>query len=116
MIYIGSHSSLLYAYIGKFCSIASNVRVITGQHPSHFWISTHPAFYSKRTPNGKSFVSSDLFEKNKFAEKEKNCLVKIGNDVWIGANVLLMEGVAIGDGAIVAAGAVVTKDVPLIKS
>lgn len=37
--------------------------------------------------------------------------VKIGNKVWIGANVTVLPGVSIGDGAIVAAGAVVTKDV-----
>ena len=37
--------------------------------------------------------------------------VTIGNDVWIGANVIILSGVSIGDGAIIAAGAVVTKDV-----
>jgi len=38
--------------------------------------------------------------------------VVVGNDVWIGANVLVVGGVTIGDGAVIAAGAVVTKDVP----
>ncbi len=37
--------------------------------------------------------------------------VKIGDKVWIGANVTILPGVSIGDGAIIAAGAVVTKDV-----
>lgn len=37
--------------------------------------------------------------------------VKIGNKVWVGANVTILPGVSIGDGAIIAAGAVVTKDV-----
>ncbi len=37
--------------------------------------------------------------------------VKIGNKVWIGANVTVLPGVTIGNGAIIAAGAVVTKDV-----
>ena len=36
----------------------------------------------------------------------------IGNDVWIGANVLITAGVKVGDHAIIAGGAVVTKDVP----
>ena len=37
--------------------------------------------------------------------------VIIGNDVWIGLNVVIMDGVTIGDGAVIGAGAVVTKDV-----
>jgi acetyltransferase-like isoleucine patch superfamily enzyme len=38
--------------------------------------------------------------------------VRIGNQVWIGANATVLKGVTIGDGAIIAAGAVVKKDVP----
>lgn len=38
--------------------------------------------------------------------------IRIGDDVWIGANATVLPGVTIGDGAVVAAGAVVTKDVP----
>lgn len=37
--------------------------------------------------------------------------IRIGNNVWIGANATVLPGVTIGDGAIVAAGAVVTRDV-----
>lgn len=38
--------------------------------------------------------------------------IRIGKDVWLGANVTVTPGVTIGDGAVVAAGAVVTWDVP----
>lgn len=38
--------------------------------------------------------------------------IKIGNNVWCGANVTVLRGVTIGDGAVIAAGAVVNKDVP----
>ena len=38
--------------------------------------------------------------------------VVIGNDVWIGANVVVLPGVTIGSHCVVAASAVVTKDVP----
>lgn len=38
--------------------------------------------------------------------------VNIGNDVWLGANVVVLAGVSIGSGAIVGAGSVVNKDVP----
>lgn len=37
--------------------------------------------------------------------------VRIGNKVWIGANVTILPGVSIGDGAIIAAGAVVNRNV-----
>ncbi len=36
----------------------------------------------------------------------------VGNDVWIGENVVVLAGVTIGDGSVVAAGSVVTRDVP----
>ncbi len=38
--------------------------------------------------------------------------IAIGNDVWLGSNVVLLKGVSVGDGAVVAAGAVVTRPVP----
>ena len=37
--------------------------------------------------------------------------IKIGNDVWIGANATVLDGVTIGSHSIIAAGSVVTKDV-----
>jgi acetyltransferase-like isoleucine patch superfamily enzyme len=36
----------------------------------------------------------------------------IGEDVWIGCNVIILKGVTIADGAVVAAGAIVTKSIP----
>ncbi|WP_373482953.1 DapH/DapD/GlmU-related protein [Acetobacterium sp.] len=38
--------------------------------------------------------------------------IRIGNNVWIGAQATVLPGVTIGDGAIIAAGAVVSRDVP----
>ncbi|MDD5476675.1 MAG: acyltransferase [Candidatus Omnitrophica bacterium] len=38
--------------------------------------------------------------------------VEIGDDVWLGANVVILPNVKIGRGAIVGANAVVTEDVP----
>ena len=38
--------------------------------------------------------------------------IRIGDDVWISANVTILKGVTIGTGAVIGAGAVVTKDVP----
>lgn len=36
----------------------------------------------------------------------------IGNDVWIGANVVILPGVTIGNHCVIGAGSIVTKDVP----
>jgi maltose O-acetyltransferase len=38
--------------------------------------------------------------------------VTIGDDVWIGGNVIILPGVHIGSNVVIGAGAVVTKDVP----
>lgn len=38
--------------------------------------------------------------------------IRIGRNVWIGANATILPGVTIGDNAVIAAAAVVTKDVP----
>lgn len=41
--------------------------------------------------------------------------VTIGDDVWIGANVIILPGVSIGTGSVIGAGSVVTKSVPEFK-
>jgi len=38
--------------------------------------------------------------------------IKIGNDVWIGANTTIADGVTIGNGAVIAANSLVNKDIP----
>ncbi len=37
--------------------------------------------------------------------------IAVGDDVWIGANVVVLPGVTIGEGAVIAAGSVVRDDV-----
>ena len=38
--------------------------------------------------------------------------IRIGNKVWLGANVTILQGVTIGDNSIIAAGSIVKSDVP----
>ncbi|NDV96040.1 sugar O-acetyltransferase [Dysgonomonas sp. 521] len=38
--------------------------------------------------------------------------VTIGNDVWVGGNVIILAGVTIGDNAMIGAGSIVTCDIP----
>lgn len=45
-------------------------------------------------------------------KRGENGLIKVGDDVWIGASSVILSGVRIGSGAIVAAGSVLTRDVP----
>lgn len=97
--------------IGRYCSIARNVNIIAGSHPISKFVSTHPAFFSLMVEDFFGYVHEKKYQELKFANKESNRAVVVGNDVWIGANVAIMEGITIGDGAVIAANALVTKDV-----
>ena len=92
--------------IGRFCSIAPEVKNTLGIHPmSEPYVSTSPMFFSLRKQTGKTFAKKQLFEELKEP-------IEIGHDCWIGQRVFIVGGVKIGIGAVVLAGAVVTKDVP----
>lgn len=107
--FIGRKNALNNVEIGKFCSIGSNVQVITATHPSKNFVSTHPVFFSTSCQAAKTFVKNDIFEEH-LSVDGRNLIV--GNDVWIGHNVTFLGGLRIGDGAIIGANALVTKDVP----
>ena len=98
--YISPGSILINSIIGRFCSIGPGVKIGLGIHPLHL-VSTSPYFYDKNL--------KDSFSNRNYFDHFSN--VKIGNDVWIGANVLIMGGLKIGNGAVIAAGSIVTKDV-----
>ena len=101
--YLGGGSSLVYARVGKFCSIAGDVKIGMGTHTLHY-LSTSPIFTEKHNGTGASWVDSVV--DNPFLP------VVVGNDVWIGERAMVLGGVTVGDGAIIGAGAIVTKDVP----
>ena len=90
--------------IGKFCQIASGIKIImNGANHRMSSVTTYPFNimgngWEKVTPKLK-----DLSFKGDTV---------IGNDVWIGKNVTILPGVHIGDGAIIGANSVVTKDIP----
>ena len=102
--YFASDDKFFNTSIGKFCSIGPGVRCGMGFHPSNTFVSTHPIFFSTNKQAQITFA-----DKNYFTEALP---IEIGNDVWIGANVIILDGVRIGNGAILGAGAVITKDVP----
>lgn len=84
--------------IGKFCCIGRNVVIGPNQHPQNF-LSTHTFQYGNEYNN---FNVIDF---------KSQIPTIIGNDVWIGTNVILMGGITVGDGSIIGAGAVVTRNV-----
>lgn len=94
--------------IGRYCSLGSNIRVVSATHPTNGFISTHPAFFSDT-------YWFHYVKESKFKEHLKNAdglECSIGNDVWIGDNVLILGGCKIGDGAIIGMGSIVLHDVP----
>jgi acetyltransferase-like isoleucine patch superfamily enzyme len=107
--YIGSNTNLNNSIVGRYCSIAGNVKVISATHPTSDFVSTSPMFFSTLRQTGKSYCSTNRF--NEFLSIDGRTVI-IGNDVWIGDGVTIKGGVRIGDGAIVAMNACVTKDVP----
>lgn len=101
--YIGGNSILVFAHIGKFCSISTDCYIGMATHTLNYK-STSPIFTSKNNGLKKKWTDATVF--NEYSD------VYIGNDVWIGSRVMIMGGVKIGDGAVIGAGAIVTKDVP----
>lgn len=86
-------------FVGKYCSIAGNVRYFAANHPISN-ITTSPYFYNKK------------FSKLAVKDVERGTLT-IGNDVWIGYGTIITSKCQyIGDGAIIGAGSIVTKNVP----
>lgn len=109
--YIGESSILINTIVGKYCSIANNVKTVVATHPTDTFVSTHPAFFSTLKQAGFTYTNKQLFDEIKYVDKENKVSVIIGNDVWIGENVIILGGVTIGDGAVIGAGAVVTHDI-----
>lgn len=72
--------------IGNNVLLAPNVAIYTAGHPVH--------------PEARN------------SGYEYGIAVEIGNNVWIGGNVVITPGVNIGDNVVIGAGSVVTKDIP----
>lgn len=108
--YIGENANIS-GKIGKYCSIAPDVKVLTGAHPISDFVSTSPVFYSLREQCNFSFVKEQYFDEYMYADKINRLGIIVGNDVWIGSGVTLMGGITIGDGAVILPNATVVKNI-----
>ncbi|MHA6533216.1 sugar O-acetyltransferase [Paenibacillus sp. BAC0078] len=72
--------------IGENVMLAPNVSIYTAGHPIH--------------PDSRN------------SGYEYGIAITIGNNVWIGGNVVINPGVTIGNNVVIGAGSVVTKDIP----
>lgn len=121
--YIGRYSSLIVAdnpndkdiisrltigdntYIGEYNNIrAAGGQIIIG---NHCLISQHITMVC----SNHQYKAALMIDQQPWTKD--NNFIKIGNDVWIGANSVILPGVHVCDGAIIAAGSVVTKSVPV---
>ena len=102
--YFCDRCHVMYAVVGKFCSVANHARLNPSNHPT--WRATQHHFTYRSAKFGLG-PDDDAF----FAWRREHP-VTLGHDVWIGHGALVMPGVSVGTGAVVASGAVVTKDVP----
>ena len=89
-----------------FDGLAAQIKKILGKSENAF---INPPFYcdyGKNIELGKNFFGNynlTILDTGK---------VRIGDNVWIGGNVVICPGVTIGDNVVIGAGSVVTKDIP----
>ncbi|CEI83324.1 Galactoside O-acetyltransferase [Oceanobacillus oncorhynchi] len=81
--------------IGNHCDFGPNVTIVTP---------VHPMLPDER----RAIMDKDGVPKHMCYAKP----VKIGNDCWLGANVVVCPGVTIGDNCVIGAGSVVVKNIP----
>jgi acetyltransferase-like isoleucine patch superfamily enzyme len=84
--------------IGRGCIIAPNVFISSGTH------------IFKEYPE-LSIREQEAKVINEGRQDEFDKAIRIGDDVWLGVNVVIMPGVSIGNGVVIGANSVVTKNI-----
>ena len=102
--YVANDSDIACTTLGRFCSIAAQVRLNPGNHPLDRVALNH--FTYRSSAYGMGDDDAAVFD------WRRGHRVVLGNDVWIGHGVVVLPDVTIGNGAAIGAGAVVSRDVP----
>lgn len=87
-------------YMNVNCVILDEAKVTFGDN---VFIAPGCGFYTAGHP-------FDVAQRNSGLEYARP--ITIGNNVWIGGNVVVVPGVTIGDNCVIGAGSVVVKDIP----
>lgn len=113
-VYIGKNCIMTYGNI----SIGNDVYIgpnacIQSAH-GEISIGNHVMFGPGVNIHGGNHKFDCIGKYMKSIDKQPNSdgLVRIEDDVWIGANAIILANVKIGKGSIIGAGSIVTKDVP----
>ncbi|TJF76332.1 acyltransferase [Escherichia coli] len=111
--YFRSRNGVTLNVNGGSINIGKNVffnRYVSLNCMSHIFIGNNVLIgeSSKLYDHDHDFRSGPEEKNNKFVHQP----IKVGNNVWIGSNVVILKGVTIGDNSVIGAGCIVTRDVP----
>ncbi len=109
--YSESPFPMLPIRVGRYSSIAGGLQLFGERHP-YEWATQSNLSYNPGYPAVAAARHELLGQPELYVNPQPLTGPTIGNDVWIGQNVLMARTVTVGDGAVIAAGSVVTKDVP----
>ena len=105
--YCRDASGFQYCTIGKYCWINRNVGL------NHVIMGNYCSIASQVLIGGMEHSIKQISTSTKLSDGCINDVTtSIGNDVWIGSQVVIKQGVKIGNGAVVGANSFVNKDVP----
>ena len=115
---IGNYGKNLYMEQPFWCDYGYNIKVGDNFYANHNTVMLDAAkiefgdfvFIGPNCSFYTSFHPLDYRIRNTNKEGAKE--IKIGNNVWIGGNVVVLPGVTIGDNVVIGAGSIVTKDIP----
>ncbi|MGV3071357.1 CatB-related O-acetyltransferase [Corynebacterium phoceense] len=100
----------LRVHIGRYSSVGPNFKTTGTRHPVER-ASTSPVFYNHAAMM-KTYKNDRNVSLEPLAYRPSVSRIEIGNDVWIGENVVIADGVKVGTGCVIAPNSFVNQDLP----